>query len=144
MTENQEFVNSVFHADLVINLASTITIDAALCDRPVISVAYDPDPDGPYQKWIDRYHTEYEHYQTALQCGAVRLARSHEELMTLIETYLQHPELDREGRRKLVNLWCGNNDGRSAARLAATLLQVTAGKKGEFERESLAESRRAS
>ena len=58
MAENQEFVNSVFHADVVINLASTITIDASLCDRPVISVAYDPDPDRRHQKWIDRYHSD--------------------------------------------------------------------------------------
>ena len=144
MAENQELVNSVFHADVVINLASTITIDAALCDRPVISVAYDPGPNREYQKWIERYHTDYEHYQTVLQCGAARIARSYEELIIHIETYLQNPELEREGRRKLVELWCGNNDGQAACRFASALFDAMAGEKTELTGESLAKSFSAS
>jgi hypothetical protein len=126
--ENREFVNSIRHADVVINLASTITLDACVCDRPVISVAFDPSSDGRYQTAIDDFHYEYEHYRTALQCGAVRIARSHEELLSHIRTYLDHPELEREGRGSLAELWCGPLDGRAAARLASALINAVPAK----------------
>jgi hypothetical protein len=142
--ENQKFVNSVYHADVVINLASTITIDAALCDRPVISVAFDADPHKRYQKWIDRYHYYYEHYQTVLQCGAAQIATSYEQLIAHIETYLQNPELDREGRKRLVELWCGNNDGCAAHRFADAVFDAMAGEKSESTRGFPTESYRAS
>ena len=35
--DNREFVNSIRHADVVINLASTITLDASFCNRPISS-----------------------------------------------------------------------------------------------------------
>jgi CDP-glycerol glycerophosphotransferase (TagB/SpsB family) len=124
--ENQEFVNTIAHADVVINLASTITLDAAICDRPVINIAYDLSPNLRYQARLNQYYTEYDHYQTVLQCGAVRLARSHEELLSHIKTYLLHPEFEREGRKKLVGLWCGPNDGRAGKRLATSILQLIA------------------
>src|SRR5437667_2571850 len=57
--DNREFVNSIRHADVVINLASTITLDASFCNRPVISIAFDPSPDRRYQTAIDHYHTKY-------------------------------------------------------------------------------------
>jgi CDP-Glycerol:Poly(glycerophosphate) glycerophosphotransferase len=141
MAENQELVNSIFHADVVVNLASTITIDAALCDRPVISIAFDPDPEARYQQWIDRYHNEYEHYQTVLQCGAARVAHSQPELLELLQTYLQNPELDREGRKSLIDLWCGNADGRASWRLASAIFDVIAGEKSESSTESRASYR---
>jgi hypothetical protein len=143
MTENREFVSSIRHADVVINLASTITIDASICDRPVISVAFDPNP-SRHQNRIEDYHTEYEHYQTVLQCGAVRIARSYEQLIEQVETYLVNPDLDREGRRRLVELWCGTHDGRAAQRLGSAILEAVAGVKSERKTDSLAESYRAS
>lgn len=127
--ENREFVNSIRHADVVINLASTITLDAAVCDRPVITVAFDPSPDGRYQAAINDFHYKYEHYGTALQYAAVRVARSHEQLLSHIETYLDHPELEREGRARLAELWCGPLDGRAAARLASALIDAVPEKK---------------
>jgi len=133
--DNREFVNSIRHADVVVNLASTITLDACLCDRPVISVAFDPSPDRRYQTAIDHYHTRYEHYQTALQCGAVRLAHSHHELLSHIRTYLDHPELEREGRRSLAELWCGPCDGAAASRLARALLKATPGLEAAAEKD---------
>ncbi|HVQ39739.1 MAG TPA: CDP-glycerol glycerophosphotransferase family protein [Pyrinomonadaceae bacterium] len=128
VAENREFVNSIRHADVVINLASTITLDASVCDRPVITVAFDPSPDGRYQPAIDDFHYKYDHYGTVLQHNAVRVARTHEELLAHIGTYLEHPELERQGRAGLAELWCGPLDGRSAERLATALIDAVPAK----------------
>jgi hypothetical protein len=120
--ENREFVSSIAHADVVVNLASTLTLDAALCDRPVVNIAFDLSSDRSFQAAIDEYYTAYDHYRTVAETRAVRLARSPAELMNAVETYIRDPALDREGRRRLVDLWCGPFDGASGRRLALALL----------------------
>ena len=120
--ENREFVSSILHADVVVNLASTLTLDAALCDRPAVNVAFDLSPERSMQAAIDQYYTDYDHYRTVVEAGAVRLARSPEELLAHVAAYLRDPGLEREGRKRLVDLWCGPFDGGSGRRLAGALL----------------------
>ncbi|MGH9901284.1 MAG: hypothetical protein ACRD68_05525, partial [Pyrinomonadaceae bacterium] len=42
-----EWVNTFRHADVVVNLSSTVTVDAAIFDRPVVNLDYDPEPGQP-------------------------------------------------------------------------------------------------
>lgn len=120
--DNREFVSSILHANVVVNLASTLTLDAALCDRPVVNIAFDLSPERSFQEVIDQYYAEYDHYRTVVESGAVRLAHSPEELLTQVAAYLRDPGSDREERHRLANLWCGPFDGGSGHRLAASLL----------------------
>jgi hypothetical protein len=121
--ENREFVSSILHADVIVNLASTLTLDAALCDRPAVNVAFDLSPEEPsFQTAISQYYTHYDHYRTVVESSAVRLAHSPEELMSHVSAYLRDPGLEREGRKRLVDLWCGPFDGGSGRRLAGALL----------------------
>ena len=39
-----EWVNTFRHADVVVNLSSTVTIDAAIFDKPVDNLDFDPQP----------------------------------------------------------------------------------------------------
>lgn len=119
-----ELVSSVFHADVVVNLASTITLEAALLDRPVVNVAYDPRPGEEFQRVVRRYYEVYDHFRTVVESRAVRLARSDEELLAQIRAYLEDPALEREGRRRIAEFWCSPLDGRSAERLAEQLLSA--------------------
>lgn len=109
-------------ADVVINTASTISIDAAILDRPVVGVAYDPSGDLPYKKSVRRYY-DYTHMSNVVRAGAIQLATSPDDLRQKIVMYLQHPGLDREGRQRIVEQQFGRVDGKSAARLVD---QVTA------------------
>ena len=125
--ENREFVSTILNADVVVNLASTLTLDAALCDRPAVNVAFDLSTESSHQRQIDEYYTHYDHYRTVVESGAVRLARSPEELLAQVAAYLRDPTLERDGRRRLVDLWCGPFDGGSGRRLANALLARMAG-----------------
>ena len=125
--ENRELVGTIQNADVVVNLASTLTLDAALCDRPAVNVAFDLSPEASFQNAISQYYTHYDHYRTVVESGAVRLADSPEELMSHVSAYLRDPGLEREGRKRLVDLWCGPFDGGSGRRLAGALLARIAG-----------------
>lgn len=120
--DDRELVSSVAHANVVVNMASTITLEAALLDRPVVNVAYDPRPGEEHQRVVRRYYEVYDHFRTVVESRAVRLARSDEELLAHIRTYLEDPALEREERRSIAELWCRPLDGRAAERLADRLL----------------------
>ncbi len=122
--DDRELVNSILHASVVINLASTLTLEAAVCDRPVVNVAFDLAPDGRYNDRIRFYYTGYDHYRTVLATGAASVAYTYEELVAALGTGVRRPEAQRAERQALVNLWCGANDGQAGRRLAATLLAL--------------------
>ncbi len=133
LEENRELVSSILHADVVVNLASTLTLDAAVCDRPVVNTAFDLAPGRSFETTIGQYYTRYDHYRTVVESGAVRLARSPEQLLEQVTAYLENPALERDGRRRIADLWCGPVDGGSGRRLAAALLRrlETPGRIGE-------------
>jgi len=109
-------------ADVVINSGS-LSIDAAVLDRPVICIAYDSVSDLPYDRSVRRYY-DYTHMLSLTRCRAVQLASSPEDLREKITAYLQRPDLDREGRRTLVEQQVGRVDGNSADRIVKAILQM--------------------
>lgn len=117
---NVEYVNTLRHADVVINLASTVSLEAALCDRPTLNVAYDLSPDQRYRDWVQRYY-DFTHYRTVVEHGAVRLAYTPEQLVEEISAYLETPSAERAERARLAHYWCGPRGG-AGARVAAHLL----------------------
>jgi hypothetical protein len=112
----EHLVRLLRDADVVINTASTISIDAAVLDRPVVCVAYDPAGDVPYARSVRRYY-DFTHMANVVRAGAAQLATSHEELREKLVDYLERPDLDRLGRQRIVEQQFGRVDGLSAARL---------------------------
>lgn len=110
----QMLANLTQHADLNVNMASTMTLDFALHDRPVVNVAFDAaDPPVLGTPVWDLYY-QYEHYKPVVQLGAARFARSPAELATHVNAYLENPALDSDGRRRLTELQVGRPLGQSA------------------------------
>jgi len=98
---------SLQYTDLNLNYASTISIEACIFDKPVINIGY-----------IGRFALAYEfnHYRPIYEAGAVRLAKTNEDLPKLINMYLENPALDRENRRRVVEDFVKFTDGRSYQR----------------------------
>jgi len=57
-----EWINTFRHADVVVNLASTVTVDAALCDRPVVCLDYDPEPGSPNAQLVHEVNHLWSHW----------------------------------------------------------------------------------
>jgi hypothetical protein len=113
--------NILHSSDVVINITSTITIDACCLDRPVINVAFDADHPRSYWKSVARCY-DFTHYKNIVQTGGVRVARSKDELREHVQAYLENSRLDADGRKRIVSEQCYYTDGRSAERVARFVL----------------------
>jgi hypothetical protein len=112
--------NTLRYSDVTVNLASSMTLDAAIFDKPVINVAYSTKPDHPHTRRIPFAHLSA-HYRKVAESGAVKIAYSIEELVRWINRYLVDPSKEREERRNIVHTICGPMDGRAVDRIAEAL-----------------------
>jgi hypothetical protein len=122
MPEHQRHLgDTLCYADVVVNVASTITIEACIFDTPVVNICFDgPEPE-PYERSATRYYS-FNHYVNITNHQAVRVARSPAEMIQMVARYLQDPTLDAAGRKQVVLDQCQFTDGRSAARVVACVL----------------------
>jgi hypothetical protein len=124
MEDMQFLANLTEHADVNVNLASTMTLDFAIKDKPVVNVAFDVTSPPPLRVPLWDLYYQWEHYAPVLQSGAVRPARTVNELADYVNFALQHPEAAREARRKLVALQVGVPIGSSSAAIAGVLARI--------------------
>lgn len=120
----QFLANLTRHADLNINLASTMTLDFAIHDRPVVNIAFDFADPPPHGKPLWDYYYRFDHYRPIVEIGAARFARSREELAEHINTYLENPSLDRDARRRLVELEVALPIGQAGQKIIETLRHI--------------------
>jgi CDP-Glycerol:Poly(glycerophosphate) glycerophosphotransferase len=130
MAENRRHLaDTMCHSDVVINVASTIAIEASIFDTPVVNIAFDEDDaeKRPFLTSPLRYYS-YTHYQQIVRAGAVRIAKSGAELIDLVNGYLADPSRDAAGRKRVVAEQCEFTDGRSAERLARLIAGELSGR----------------
>jgi hypothetical protein len=113
-----EWVNSFYHADVVVNLSSTAAIDAAIFDRPVVNLDFDPQPGQPYQTLIKEINHAWTHFKPVAESGGIWLVNDLKEMVEAVKTYLKKPEMHREGRRWIAEFVCEHLDGLCGERMA--------------------------
>ena len=122
MPENQRHLgDTMCYADVVVNVASTIAIEACIFDTPVVNICFDGPGETPYVKSARRYYS-FTHYVNITDRGAVRVAQSPDEMVAMVARYLADPSLDAPGRRQVVLDQCQFTDGRSAERVIDCVL----------------------
>lgn len=122
MPEHQRHLgDTLHHADVVVNVASTISIEACIFDTPVVNIGFDGPEPTPYVRSAKRYYA-FTHYVNITAREAVRVAWTPGEMIDWIRRYLDDPSIDRAGRRQVVLDQCQFTDGQSAARVVAAVL----------------------
>lgn len=119
----ERFTNIIAHANVVIATGSTVGLDAAAFDKPVINIAFDGTSAVPFAQSIARGYLS-EHNNAVLKTGGTWFVRSSAELMTAIGEYLKNPRLHAEGRRRLKEYFCYQIDGQAGTRMAAEILRM--------------------
>ncbi|QQG45462.1 MAG: CDP-glycerol glycerophosphotransferase family protein [Candidatus Sungiibacteriota bacterium] len=102
-------------SDVTINLGSTIALEAAIFNRPIILAAfngYDEDK-LPWQNKLSVTLANTVHYKDVEETGGVWKVRNEKELIQAVKTYLENPKLHEEGRRRLVETLVGPIGGAS-------------------------------
>jgi hypothetical protein len=99
----EEKASMLSHADVIISIYSTMVLEAALHDKPVVSACIDTPAGWPDNFWIPL--SEIPGWPTARRvndCNAARTAYTEDELEKLLNDYLENPSLDAEGRHKFI------------------------------------------
>jgi hypothetical protein len=117
--------NTLRHATVGINVASTVSLELAMLDKPIINVAYNPpDVDIAPVNYAEYYN--FDHYRPVAQSGAIMLAHSETQMRDMILRALKEPETDSGKRRALIRKMFGDTlDGNSGRRVAQQLLMLT-------------------
>jgi hypothetical protein len=121
----QLLANLAHHCDVNVNIASTVTLDFAIRDKPVVNIGFDVATPPVLGEPLREVYYRFEHYRPVIELGAARLARSPQELADHVNAYLRDPSLDRRERRQLVELQLGVEVG-DAGRAAAEVLEAIA------------------
>jgi hypothetical protein len=124
-----EWVNTFRHANVVVNLSSTVTIDAARFDCPVVNLDFDPQPGQCDQQLIKEVNHEWNHFKPIAESGGVWLANDFEEIETAIKAYLKDPSLHRDERKWMVEYVCGFTDANCGGRMADAIVDFVAKRK---------------
>lgn len=118
-----DFTNSIFHADVVVNIASSLSLDAACADRPVVLVGFGCEFEGEKDVTIPKLYGS-DHIRWLEEAGGTDRADSPEELKKIVTRALQNPAWRAEGRESLRTGLCYRVDGKSSERLANLVSEV--------------------
>jgi hypothetical protein len=125
-SDSVALVNTLRHCALGLNVASTISLELCMFDKPVINVGYNPPSVGrEVLSYLDYY--DFDHYKPVVESGAVQLAKSRDEMKQMIFRALENPAEQGAARRLLVEKMFGATlDGKSGWRAADKLIELAA------------------
>ena len=116
MERTEYFLNILAHADIVLGIYTTMLIEAAALDRPLVAPAFDGYHHRPYHRSIRRFE-EFDHFREVRASGAVRTARSFDDLRAILKRYLDDPAADACLRQDLRDRICHRLDGKASERI---------------------------
>ncbi|MBW3534628.1 MAG: CDP-glycerol glycerophosphotransferase family protein [Gemmatimonadetes bacterium] len=119
----ERLADTLRHADVVVNAASSISIDAAAVGTPVVVVDFDAHPETPYHRSVRRFY-DFTHQRPVVASGGVFRAGGVDALLEGIARYLEDPDADAEGRARLVREQCGVLDGGAGRRVGRAVLEA--------------------
>lgn len=116
-----DFMNILAHADAVVALYTTMVVEAAVLDRPLVAPAFDGHTRRPYRRSIRRF-MGFDHFREVLQTGALRIVYDFDQLFTVLNLYLKNPQQDAAARERLRKEICGPLDGHNSRRVLDEVL----------------------
>jgi hypothetical protein len=122
-TQIVEWINTFRHANVVVNLSSTVTIDAAIFDCPVVNLDFDPQPGQVQQQLIKDINHKWNHFKPIAESDGVWLVNDLNEMIYAVKTYLQNPNLHNAKRQWITQYVCGYLDGKCGERMAQAVRQ---------------------
>jgi len=115
--------DSLAYSSVLVGYASSISIDAAIMDLPIININFETNSPKKLVK-SPTYYYKTEHYGRVLRSGGIRLVHNKNELVYWMNKYIENPDIDREKRKKIVQEHCWKADGKSSERISNIILKL--------------------
>lgn len=113
-----ELTYLLHYSDVLVNIFSTMGLEAAICDLPVVHLGYDSYTTGQRFNSTTAFQQRQTHNLRKLRLVASKVAKNESELVTFIGQYLSDRTLDHEARQEYAVSECGELDGLAGVRLA--------------------------
>ena len=113
--------HTLHHMSVLVCYASSISIDAAVFDKPIININFEIKESESLLKSPTQYYRSA-HYKNALHTGAIDLVDSEADLIAAINRYLKDPSHKQAERKLLVHEQCTYTDGKSGERIVDYIL----------------------
>lgn len=110
-------------ADVVVTPCSTLSIDAACVDTPIINVFFDGDA-AVHPALSARRFMSYTHYAHILETGGIAKAMNIDDFVRMTDAYVENPRLDSDGRARILQQQFNRLDGKAGARTAELLAEL--------------------
>jgi len=117
------------NAAAVVVPASTLAVDAAAVDTPIVGIGFDGKSHQPPELSVARYY-DFTHYKPITRSGAVAVAGSREQLIDFLNEALQHRAARADKRRSLVNTMIERHDGHAVDRIMAEIESMLPSRSG--------------
>jgi len=121
LEDMRTLAENLYHADVLLNEYSTLMIEAAIFDKPIINVGLHHYRDTEKPAWFLETFT---HIKRILKTDCTKNAHTEEELLTAIDEYLKNPSLDREKRKRLVEQEAPTNRGSAGKKIGEHLVAL--------------------
>lgn len=115
------FINTIRHSDVVISTYSTISVEAAVFNKPLININFDGYHIRSLHKTVRRLE-DFSHFRHVSMTGALVNVESQNELLMALKSYLNNPLLDEDKRVILQNNMCHKLDGKTSERIVENLV----------------------
>ena len=114
------------HSDIMINMFSTMAIEAAIFDLPVVNMAIRDMCQGDIKNTKQDIMIDYRqtHNQRVIQSGGCRTAFTMEELIDYINLYLSDPNEDSKGREYIYTHEAGPFPGHAGENIGNIIIQL--------------------
>lgn len=123
----------VRQADVMVNFATTVTVECAIVDTPTLLVAFSPIDPQEMERYVVGLHFKM-HYKDLVQRDLVPVAWDRRQLVDWVNRYLDDPSLYRRERETIVREWVQFTDGRSGQRLGDAILAAAGLASGSSDR----------
>jgi len=111
--------DALYFCSVNINIFSTVTLEAAFLDKPIVHVAYDPEPVA--NRIPCREYYNFEHFRNIVASGASILVERDEDLVAAVRVSLENPEQRAAERSSLVRQYFHDVRSSAAAAVVATV-----------------------
>lgn len=105
------FTNLLRHCELGVNVASTISLELCMFDKPAINIGFDPPGRDIFPYDYYRFYS-FDHYKPIVDSGAVQVAKNETELRIILCQAIESPKLYSKERKELINNFFQGNIGR--------------------------------
>lgn len=105
------------YSDVMVNHFSTISLEAAICDLPVIHLGYDTYTYGHRYGITSEFQQRQTHNRRKLRLAASKVAKNEKELIEFLDQYFSDRALERHQRREYAVSECGELDGNAGSRV---------------------------